>query len=91
MESENEPFDLGESVKIFSIGVIVAFVIAAAVVGGWVMTHPTVDNAEEEYYRALYDLCRATGRPVEVCMMDLAYFTSEDWYGQPSEGWKWTP
>lgn len=47
-------------------------------------------RAEGQYYRALYDNCRAQTGLEALCLRSMASFRQEyDWYHLESPGWVW--
>lgn len=68
-------------ILLFICGLAVAIPVAVYVNG---------QQAEEQYYRALYDTCRSQTGLEELCLRSLANFRQEyGWYELESPGWRW--
>jgi hypothetical protein len=51
----------------------------------------SVDQAEAEYYRGIYDVCIQQVREIEMCHEIVHTVTDAGWYEKPSSGWEWPP
>jgi hypothetical protein len=66
-----------------------AIALAPALVAGSATAAPAVD-AEAEYHRGLYDICRALlSGSRDQCMQAVVEARANHWYEQSSEGWSW--
>lgn len=76
-------FAAGVAVGVFAVGPALASAAPPSAVGM---------DAEGQYLRGLYDICRTVlkGQPQE-CMQAAASAHERHWYEQESPGWTWPP
>ena len=76
---------------VFAAGVTIgAFAVGPALASA---AKPSVSaDAESQYHRGLYDICRSVlhGQPQD-CMQAVASARQQHWYEQESPGWIWPP
>lgn len=46
------------------------------------------NNTSKEYYRGVFDVCRALGFSSERCNTDVANMAREGWFEKPSDGYE---
>lgn len=80
------------------VTLIAAGMIAASIIGGTVgfyahdLLVDKVDaDAEEQYYRGMYDLCRSARLTTVDCLTGVNKARTAKWYDAESDGWRWTP
>lgn len=75
-------------------GSIVVLVIVALFISAFflAMTNTGPDPAEQQYYRAHYDVCRfVLEQPRGACLDLVRELRDAGVYEQPSPGWAWPP
>jgi hypothetical protein len=80
-------------IVMLGIGVLIGvFAIAPALQARTITAASTSADAEAEYHRGLYDICRSVLHGSrEDCIGAVAKAQANHWYEQQSDGWSWPP
>ena len=48
-----------------------------------------IPDAQEEYYRGIYDICLKQTHQISFCLKTVEKLKNSSWHEKPSSGWEW--
>lgn len=76
------------------LAAVLSLLVVAIVAAGAFYVLVVMDDGpdpEEEYYRAMFDVCVAQMGDRALCLRSVAGYRERGWYEEPSAGWRWPP